>query len=68
MLQRRLLSAGAAAHNLPKVFVITGSNCKLLAENGLEITCRMFRTFEGYLKRLSSLERLLLGILIIGMC
>jgi hypothetical protein len=66
--QRCLLSAGA--HDILQVLVVDRQQrLQLPAENGFEITGRMFcaeAMFEGYMKRPSSLERLLLVHLIIG--
>jgi hypothetical protein len=64
--QKRLLSTGA--HYLLQVLIV--GRLLLLAENGFEITVRMFcaeAMFEGYLKRPSSFELFLHVNLIIEM-
>jgi hypothetical protein len=62
------LSSGA--HDIPPVLIVGHQQrLQLPAENGFEITGRMFcaeAMFEGYMKRTSSLERLFLVHLIFG--
>ena len=62
----RALAPTPASPYICKSILVLGrqQRLQLFAENGLKLTCRMFRAearFEGYLKRPSSLELLLLG-------